>query len=203
MRTDISRVLLILTVLSIGCGQKDSPSITATTGTGAIPSSDAKRMVHSYSVPEPTRFESTAVQSAELTGVWYGVTAETGVVIQFIGRQSREPNKRGVVSGKWIVHVDRGQIGSAIEFVDNPQSGTVDLEVGLVNNETEELFTASLGRIQRGVDGGLYLSIDKNTSSDMYVPAKRIRLQRANDAIEINRVNIEQMQAARETLQDA
>lgn len=203
MRSIVGKALLILTVFSIGCGRKASPPTAATPDTSTKPAHRAKVAVRQDEPTEPARFEFRPVQSKELTGVWYGVTRETGVVIQFIGRQSREPNKRGVLSGKWIVHVDRGSIGSRIEFVDNPQSGAVDLEVGMVHNETKETFTASLGHIHRSNDGSLYLSIDKNNASDMYIPAEYIRLQRVTDAAEINPDIIDQMRAACETLQAA
>ncbi|HBE67977.1 MAG TPA: hypothetical protein DDW52_07490 [Planctomycetaceae bacterium] len=152
-------------MLTIGCGQKTSTS-TAPTDTTAFAVADPKSNANREAA-NPTHFKSVPVRSAELTGVWYGVSRETGVVIQFIGRQSREPSTRGVLSSKWIVHVDGGSISSAVEFVDNLQSGAVDLRVGMVNNETKEIFTASLGHIQRGNGGRLYLSINKNNASDL------------------------------------
>ena len=203
MRMNRGIVLLIITASLVGCREESSFPKSATPDTNTTSPSNLKNIGNSDAVSEPVRFASLPVQSAELTGVWYGVTRETGVVVRFIGRQSREPDTRGVVSGNWIVHVDRGSVCSAIEFVDNEQSGAVDLEVGMVSGETNELFTAGLGRIQRGSDGGLYLSIDENTSTDMYVPANHIRLQRIIDAVEITPATIKQMQAARERLQDA
>jgi len=191
-------VLLACLMLGIGC---DSNKTVPTPSVGSVNTVSSTDQNIPTAEPqgiskEPQIISTVPVISTELKGVWYGVARDTGVVIQFIGRQSREPDQRSVVSGTWVVHVNRSAIGSMIEFTDNTASGAVDLTVGLVNVATNKAFTSNLGRVERGGNGILYLSIYKNSANDLYVPANRIPLQRVGDQDKIQRAAIDQMRDA-------
>jgi beta-lactamase regulating signal transducer with metallopeptidase domain len=141
------------------------------------------------------------VTSKELSGIWYGATDRTGVVIRFIGRESRIKNTRGTVSGKWVVHVADGSVGSALEFTDDPNAGVVRITVGLWNDKAKEVFTMSLGSIERGEDDTLYLTINDNPKEPMYLQAKRIPLTFIDERAEIQRSDVEKMQSLMQTFQ--
>lgn len=201
MSTTQTGTLLILMMITTGCGRQETTSVTRTDDSTPSVEPQSGDSVIAGTDDEQSDFTTVPVQSSDLTGVWYGATRETGVVIQFIGRQSQEPDEQGVVSGQWVVHVTGGSIGSAIEFVDNVQSGSVDLEVGLVSNETKKALTARLGCIERSDDGGLHLSIYENDASELYVPASRIRLRRAKGEEEIGPDTIDKMRTAHRQMQ--
>jgi hypothetical protein len=198
-------VLLACLMLGIGCNRSETVATTLARSAHTATASDApKPPAESTTEREARENVSTVpVVSKELNGVWYGVARDTGVVVQFIGRQSREQNQRGVVSGRWVVHVDHGSVSSAIQFTDNGAAGAVDLAVGLVNNETKKNFTTQLGCVERGSDGVLYLSIYKNPVEPMYVPANRIPLQRVDDQDTIERSAIDQMREALKQMHSA
>jgi hypothetical protein len=141
------------------------------------------------------------VTSKELSGIWYGATDRTGVVVRFIGRESRIKNTRGTVSGEWVVHVADGSVGSALEFTDDPNAGVVRITVGLWNDKAKEVFTMSLGSIERGEDDTLYLTINDNPKEPMYLQAKRIPLTFIEDREEIQRSDVEKMQSLMQTFQ--
>ena len=109
------------------------------------------------------------VASKELSGIWYGGTYRTGVVVRFIGRESRVKGTRGVVSGQWIVGVAGGSIGAALDFTDDPKAGVVRLTTGMWDDKTKQSFTSSLGSIERGEDDTLYLTINDNPREPMYL----------------------------------
>jgi hypothetical protein len=140
------------------------------------------------------------VTSKELSGIWYGATDRTGVVVRFIGRESRIKNTRGVVSGNWIVHVADGSIGAALDFTDDPKAGVVRITAGMWNVKTKQSYTSSLGTIERGEDDTLYLTINDNPKEPMYLQAKRIPLTFVEDRDEIQRSDIEKMQSRMRTL---
>lgn len=140
------------------------------------------------------------VTSKELSGIWYGATDRTGVVVRFIGRESRIKNTRGTVSGEWVVHVVDGSIGAALEFTDDPKAGVIRITAGMWDDKAKEAFTMSLGSIERGEDDVLYLTINDNPKEPMYLQAKRIPLTFIEDRDEIQRSDIEKMQARMQSL---
>jgi biopolymer transport protein ExbD len=144
--------------------------------------------------------KTVPVIGKELHGIWYGATDRTGVVVRFIGRESRIKNTRGVVSGEWVVHVVDGSIGATLEFTDDPKAGVVRITAGMWNDKAKEAFTMSLGTIERGEDDTLYLTINDNPKEPMYLQAKRIPLTFIEDRDEIQRSDIEKMQARMQSL---
>ena len=143
---------------------------------------------------ERCRSQPAAGRSAsdELNG-FVGTADNVAVVIRFIGRESRQPNRRGTVEGEWTVHVPGHTIGSGLEFIDDEAAGVVELEVGLWNPETEKGRRASLGRVERGVSGRLYLSIYGNDSHAAYPTVSRISLKHISDHPKIQQEDVEQM----------
>jgi hypothetical protein len=141
------------------------------------------------------------VTSKELSGIWFGATDRTGVVVRFIGRESRVKGSRGVMSGKWIVGVAGGSIGAALDFTDDTKAGVVKLTAGMWDDKTKQSVTSSLGSIERGEDDSLYLTIFENPREPMYLPAKRIPLTFIGDGVEIQRADVEKMQALMRSLQ--
>ena len=135
------------------------------------------------------------VKSHELTGIWLGVADNTAVVIRFIGSESRQPG-RAVVEGEWLVHVPGHTIGSGLEFIDDDVAGVVELEVGLWSTETGNSFRASLGRVERGVSGRLYLSIYANEAYPAYAAISRISLTHISDHPKIQQDDVDRMIAA-------
>ena len=140
--------------------------------------------------------EMKPVTSAELKGIWMGVAEETAVVLRFIGRESRQ-REGGVVEGEWLVDVPGHAIGSGLEFIDDAAAGVVELEVGLWSIETGESFRSSLGRVERGVSGQLYLSIYENETQPAYPKVNRIPLEHIGDHSKIEKEDIDRALAAR------
>jgi len=132
------------------------------------------------------------VKSHELKGIWLGVADNTAVVIRFIGSESRQPD-RAVVEGEWVVDVPGHTIGSGLEFIDDDVAGVVELEVGLWSIETGKSFRSSLGRVERGVSGRLYLSIYGNDSHAAYPTVSRISLKHISDHPKIQQEDVKQM----------
>ena len=141
------------------------------------------------------------VTSKELSGIWYGATDRTGVVVRFIGRESRIKDTQGTVSGKWVVHVVDGSVGSALEFTDDLKAGVVRITVGMWDGKTKQSYTSSLGSIEQGEDDTLYLTINDNPKEPMYLPTKRIPLTFIDERDEIQRSDVEKMQSLMQTLQ--
>lgn len=188
------RFVLIAFVL-VGCGQSKRPSVVKESSTThALDAAIPAKVAVVASADRSASISTVPVQSSDLNGIWYGAADRTGVVIRFIGRQSRQPGSRGVASGKWVVHVPRGGISSRVEFIDNRKGDKVDLEVGLHNSDTKETFRASLGCVERGSDGLLYLSIHGTPHQSMYEPIKRIPLRFLGGHSEISRKDIDEMQ---------
>ena len=144
--------------------------------------------------------KTSPVTSKELNGIWYGATDRTGVVVRFIGRESRIKNSRGVVSGEWVVHVVDGSIVAALDFTDDPKAGVVRITAGMWDDKAKQPYTSSLGNIERGEDDTLYLTINDNPKEPMYLQAKRIPLTFIEDRDEIQRSDIEKMQARMQSL---
>lgn len=140
--------------------------------------------------------EMQPVTSRELTGVWQGVTKDFGVLIQFIGRESRLNGKGPVHSGKWIVHVPRRGIGSALEFKDDSETGVVDIEFSGFDTTTDESVRTSVGRIERGRSGRLYLTVLTSKRLPKYPSVRRLRLKRVSNDQAISRELIDQFRAA-------
>jgi beta-lactamase regulating signal transducer with metallopeptidase domain len=141
------------------------------------------------------------VTSRELTGIWQGVTDDFGVLIQFIGRESRLPGKKGVLSGKWTVHVPRGSIGSALEFNDNLETGVVDIEFAGFNTRTDKSFRASVGRIERGQSGQLYLTVLNSKELPKYPSILRLPLTHVSSEQAIQPRDIYHLFVAKELLE--
>ena len=136
------------------------------------------------------------VRSDELNGIWLGAADNVAVVIRFIGRESRQPNRRGTVEGEWTVHVPGHTIGSGLQFLDDETTGVVELEVGLWNTETGMSWRASLGRVERGVSDRLYLSIYENKAHAAYPAVARISLKHISDHPKIQQEDVDQMLVA-------
>ena len=135
------------------------------------------------------------VTSRELTGIWQGVTKDFGVLIQFIGRESRLPGKKGVLSGKWAVHIPRATIGSALEFKDNSEAGVVDIEFSGFDTKTDQPFRSSLGLVERGLSGQLYLTVLKGERQKKYPSVRQLRLNRVSNDLAIGRKHVDQLRA--------
>jgi beta-lactamase regulating signal transducer with metallopeptidase domain len=150
--------------------------------------------------PEATEEHATEemrpVTSRELTGIWQGVAKDFGVLIQFIGRESRQPGKKGNLGGNWTVHVPRASIGSMLEFNDNQEAGVVDIEIGGIYTRTDQLFRDLSGRIERGQSGQLYLTVLKSKHQPKYPSILRLPLTRVSNNQEIGRKHVDQLCAA-------
>ena len=125
-----------------------------------------------------------------------------GVLIQFIGRESRQHGKGPVHSGKWTVHVPRGTIGSALEFKDNSEAGAVDIEFSGFDTRTDQPFRSSLGRVERGLSGQLYLTVFKGERQTKYPSVRRLRLKRVSKDQTISRELIDQLRAAEDAFKN-
>jgi len=140
--------------------------------------------------------DMAAVKSHELNGIWLGIADKLAVVIRFIGSESRQPD-RSILEGQWYVDVPGHTIGSGLQFIDEETAGVVELEVGLWNIETGNTFRASLGRVERGVSGRLYLSIYENEAHPAYPAVNRISLKHISDHPYIQQDDVDRMIAAR------
>ena len=140
--------------------------------------------------------DMVAVQSRELNGIWLGAADDLAVVIRFIGRASRQPGRPGTVEGEWFVELPGHTIGSGLQFIDDETAGVIELEVGLWNARTEETWRASLGRVERGVSGRLYLSIYENEAHPAYRAVNRMSLKHISDHPRIRQNDVDLMIAA-------
>jgi beta-lactamase regulating signal transducer with metallopeptidase domain len=171
--------------LTSSAGNADSPR-PERVPTGLSPEATEKHVTE----------EMRPVTSRELTGIWQGVTKDFGVLIQFIGRESRQPGKKGILSGRWTVHVYRASIGSALDFNDNQETGVVDIEFTGFDTRTGQSFRASIGRIERGLSGQLYLTVLKSKNQPMYPSIRRLPLTCVSNDQEIGRKHVDQLRAA-------
>ena len=193
----------LLSVALFGCdddGHDDGHSAnekaqraTAPSQVDEQPATDASSTVSTARAAET---HMSPVKSHELKGIWLGVADKTAVVIRFIGSESRQPG-RAVVEGEWFVNVPGHTIGSGLEFIDDDAAGVVELEVGLWSIETGKSFRASLGRVERGVSGRLYLSIYANEAHPAYPTINRISLTHISDHPKIQQDDVDRMLAAR------
>lgn len=149
----------------------------------------------------PVTEKMRPVTSRELTGIWQGVTNDFGVVVQFIGRESRQHGKGPVHSGRWTVHIPRGSIGSALEFKDNEELGVVDLEVGRLNTKTKKRFRVLIGRVERGLSGQVYLTVFETIDRTRYPSIIRLPLTHVSSEQTIRPLDIYHLFVAEELLE--
>lgn len=188
----------LLSAAFSGCGDtgrspNDTPDrASAPSHVDEQPATDASATVSPARAAET---DMATVKSHELKGIWLGVADNTAVVIRFIGSESRQPG-RAVVEGEWFVDVPGHTIGSGLEFIDDDAAGVVELEVGLWSIETGKSFRSSLGRVERGVSGRLYLSIYANEAHPAYAGISRISLTHISDHPKIQQDDVDRMLAA-------
>ncbi len=200
----ITLAALLLSAFS-GCGDVGHIANDKAEGASAQshvdepPASDASATAPTARAAET---QMAAVKSHELNGIWLGVADNTAVVIRFIGSESRQPG-RAVVEGEWLVDVPGHTIGSGLEFIDDDVAGVVELDVGLWSTETGNSFRASLGRVERGVSGRLYLSIYANEAHSAYPATSRISLTHISDHPKIQQEDVDRMIAAAKQHGDA
>ena len=189
---------LLLAAFS-GCGDAGYIANDKAEGASALSHVDERPASVAIATAPTARAAETdmaAVKSHELNGIWLGVTDNTAVVIRFIGSESRQPN-RSILEGQWYVDVPGHTIGSGLQFIDEETAGVVELEVGLWNIEIGNTFRASLGRVERGVSGRLYLSIYENEAHPAYPAVNRISLKHISDHPYIQQDDVDRMIAAK------
>ncbi|MFK7817248.1 MAG: M56 family metallopeptidase, partial [Planctomycetaceae bacterium] len=154
-------------------------------------------------VPVASHEKMQPVRSKELTGVYLGEVDDYRVVLRFIGRQSKVPGQRGILEGRMDVDIPDAAIGSAVHFTDNPQTGAIDLHVGLFFGTPGSIppgwsphSDRPLGKVERGDSGTLYLTTYRSPSEHHYRFLRRIPLRRLGNNAQVQREDVNVLNAA-------